>query len=170
MNRDIGLPAIPEDPYGTLYRPRLLELLNIGSRSGTDYGPAARRTFDTQWSLWYDKLRGLGMEPPTREESRELFLRRSFLVAVARSVVAVLGTRPGQPTPGGDDLLGHRFASWIVEAPDSAAWTQGLFALSAGFDWQSRPRDVLRGMHETVIERQHRKVFGEYYTPDWVRR
>ena len=167
VNRDGGLPAVPEDPYGTLFRPRLLELLDIGSRSESDYGRTAGRTFDTQWSLWYDKLRGSGMAPPTRGESKELFLRHSFLVAAARSVIAALSAGPDQPKPDAD-LLGHGFASWIVKAPGGAGWTQGLFALSAGFDWRSRPRDVLRGMYETVIDRKHRKVFGEYYTPDWV--
>ena len=35
-------------------------------------------------------------------------------------------------------------------------------------DWRRRRGDVLRALYETFVPAPDRKVFGEFYTPDWL--
>lgn len=36
------------------------------------------------------------------------------------------------------------------------------------YDWRRQREDVLRTFYEQFIDAKDRKVFGEFYTPDWL--
>lgn len=168
-------PPVPTDPYRTVFEPYLLRLRLIAEMSPSAAGAAAVRARQTQRSLWYDMLKGSGMVPAEAEAS-ELFVRHTFLVAVARAVVLTLDAGGGSPrlrrgegSPADvGDVLGDGFVSWATLTERGRRWAEDLFDAADGFDWRAQPRDVLRRMYESVIEAGHRKSFGEYYTPDWL--
>ncbi|MCY3785842.1 MAG: hypothetical protein OXG47_03845, partial [bacterium] len=166
-------PPVPTDPYRTVFEPYLIRLRLIAEMSAGEAGAAAVRARRTQRSLWYNMLKGSGMVP-TEAEAADLFVRHTFLVAVARSVVLTLdGARtPLRPTKARRtdvrEVLGDGFVSWAILTDRGRRWAEDLFDAADGFDWRAQPRDVLRQMYESVIEAGHRKSFGEYYTPDWL--
>ena len=157
-----GLPPIPDDPYRVLFRPLLTELADIAA-GRPRFSRSAERAFGTQQRLWADMLAGSGMVPAGGSDT-ELFVRHTFLVAVARAVIDHLADRPS------DDAGGHGggFMSWVTDVPYGDGWLNALAALVGGYDWRAKPRDVLRSMYESVIDKPQRKAFGEYYTPDWL--
>ncbi|MDE0267818.1 MAG: hypothetical protein OXI96_02100 [Acidimicrobiaceae bacterium] len=150
--------AIPNDPYESLFRPYLYELLQI-TRSSGSLGRTHERMFETQLRLWLDLLAGSGMAPKP-EDSTDLFLRHTFLVVMARTVIAALLGNSSHSEIGGG------FVSWVSATSQGREWTRALFTTATAFDWRARPRDVLRDMYQEVVDREHRKAFGEYYTPD----
>ena len=166
-------PPVPTDPYRTVFEPYLIRLRLIAEMSAGEAGAAAVRARQTQRSLWYDMLEGSGMVP-AEAEAAELFVRHTFLVAVARAVVLTLDgartpVRPGEARRTDvREVLGDGFVSWATLTDRGQRWAEDLFGAADGFDWRAQPRDVLRQMYESVIEAGHRKSFGEYYTPDWL--
>lgn len=124
----------------------------------------------TKQSLWLDMNRGSGFE--VNENKDALFRNHTLLVTGAEAVIASLR---GNDAPG-IEIITDGFATWpqnrgIGGAPtstDGADWTNAVFDSVREFDWRSRGRDVLRDVYESLIDRPHRKAFGEYYTPDWL--
>ncbi len=169
LHRDQGKPTVPSDPYTTVFEPYLARLRVIANMTTQQAGVAATRARHTQRALWYDMLRGSGMVP-AESEAAELFVQHTFLVAVARAVVGTLNSATSSVN-GGDPAtatLDDGFVSWAALTPEGKQWAADIFAAADSFDWRARPRDVLRGMYEAVINPIHRKSFGEYYTPDWL--
>lgn len=174
IGRSAGKPPVPADPYRTVFQPYLVRLRLIAEMSPTEAGAAAVRARQTQRSLWYDMLKGSGMVP-AEAEAGDLFVRHTFLVAVARAVVLTLEWGTGGPAAAAEtrqfnvsEILGDGFVSWATLTDRGRRWAEDLFDAADGFDWRTQPRDVLRQMYESVIEVSHRKSFGEYYTPDWL--
>ncbi len=94
-----------------------------------------------------------------------------FLVTIAEAVIASLNADEREPT----DILADGFASWPqnrgIHGPMNhrgTQWVKHIFEVADGYDWRSRERDVLRLLYQNIIDAQHRKAFGEYYTPDWL--
>ena len=174
VDRGGAKPPVPTDPYRTTFEPYLIRLRLIAEMSPSEAGAAAVRAGQTQRSLWYDMLKGSGMVP-AEAEAADLFVRHTFLVAVARAVVLTLdaGARTTVTTAEARradvrEVLGDGFVSWATLTDRGRRWAEDLFDAADGFDWRAQPRDVLRQMYESVIEAGHRKAFGEYYTPDWL--
>lgn len=119
---------------------------------------------DTKRNLWLDMLKGSGMAPQNEAGRIRLFARHSFLVTLARCVVAVLTHGPS--ARGGLDTDG--FIGWIQQAPEGGAWLSGLLEFVALHDWRARRQDVLRAVYHAFVSAADRKVFGEFYTPDWL--
>ena len=169
LHRDHGKPAVPSDPYTTVFAPYLARLRVLANMTTQQAGTAATRARDTQRALWYDMLKGSGMVPAESDAS-ELFVQHTFLVAVARAVVGTLNGAPsvGSGAEPATESFDDGFVSWAALTPDGEQWAADVFAAADSFDWRARPRDVLRSMYEAVINPIHRKSFGEYYTPDWL--
>ena len=166
LHRAQGKPPVPADPYTTVFQPYLARLRNMAASE--QVGTTATRARNTQRALWYDMLKGSGMVP-AESDATELFVRHTFLVAVARAVVATLdGTPSGTDRDPVGAAFNDGFVSWAALTPDGEQWADDIFDAADSFDWRARPRDVLRGMYEAVINPTHRKSFGEYYTPDWL--
>ena len=157
---------LPEDAKAVAgifqnYRPRLRELYKKLS---------GNRSTKTKHSLWLQMNRGSGFD--VKDSETDLFVDHTILTNGAEAVIAsVEGTeRPGI------DVVDDGFASWPQDrdssnTPSSTAgadWTNQLFQTVYDYDWLRRDRDVLRDVYEGIIDAEHRKAFGEYYTPDWL--
>lgn len=166
LHRDQGKPAVPSDPYTTVFAPYLARLRAMANSEQA--GATATRARYTQKALWYDMLKGSGMVP-AESDAAELFVQHTFLVAVARAVVTTLNGAPsGTDRDPVATAFDDGFVSWAALTPEGEQWAADVFDAADSFDWRARPRDVLRGMYEAVINPMHRKSFGEYYTPDWL--
>ena len=120
----------------------------------------------TKFELWLERLQGSGMAPDHELHQHDLFVKHCFLVAVAKAVIGAL-------TPETDDddpkvVLGEGFTAWLVENDEGVEKSNALFEKARGYNWRFRFGDVLRSLYEQCIEKANRKIYGEYYTPDWI--
>ncbi len=157
----VGKPWIPADPV-PVFRTVLEELREIhGKLTGN-----ALRTTETKMALWLDMLRGSGMAPVNSAAQHRLFVAHSFLVALARGVEHTLLDPGNDPDPRA--LLGSGFVAWLLDTEAGRTWARGLLARIHGYEWRTRPGDVLRPLYEQLVTKDDRKDFGEVYTPDWL--
>ena len=158
----VGKPVIPRDPI-PVFRPFLdtLSALHEGQRDAE-----VLRNRETKKLLWLDMLGTSSMAPAAAARER-LFVTHSFLVAVARGAIATL-TDPDSATLNGTRALRNGFVAWIVETHAGREWAERLFAKVHQFEWRQTEGDVLRPLYEALVEERDRKIFGEYYTPDWL--
>lgn len=157
---------LPDDPEGVAsifqnFRPKLRELYTKLS---------GNRSTKTKQSLWLEMNRGSGFD--VKDSETDLFVDHTILTNVAEAVIAsVEGSEDA-----GTEVVDDGFASWPQDrdssnrpASDSGTeWTNQLFQTVYDYDWLRRDRDVLRDVYEGIIHPEHRKAFGEYYTPDWL--
>ena len=131
--------------------------------------PATR----TKRELWLDMLRGSGCAPESADEETDLFISHTLLVTIARAVIATMSEweRPEDPA----SVMAEGFASWPQNRNETGPthkpgvdWTREVFHTANNYDWRPRTRDVLRNIYQELIPAAQRKVFGEYYTPDWL--
>lgn len=123
----------------------------------------------TKFELWKDMMRGSGFDVAGSEE--DLFIDHTFLVTVSEAVIASLSEDTTDPC----DVMSDGFASWPQRRGQhgplhhaGAEWVRRVFENADLYDWRSRERDVLRVLYQDIIDSQHRKSFGEFYTPDWL--
>ena len=90
-----------------------------------------------------------------------LFLDHCLLIILARDVTRVIDREGYAPPADG-------FVSWIAGAPGGKRWARDLFKLVDHYDWGSREADVLRNVYMELVPKADRKLYGEYYTPDWL--
>ena len=146
----LWVPANPAD----LFKPLGEQLTEVWA------GAASNPSAETQHRLWDDLIRGSGIE--VAEHRRvSLFLDHCLLVVLARDVTRVLDNSPYLPPSDG-------FVSWIADAPGGAQWASELFKVVDRYDWGSREADVLRNVYMEIVPKADRKLYGEYYTPDWL--
>ena len=157
----IGKPWVPSDPR-PLFEPAHDELQAIYSELGGTNLAETR----TKRDLWLDMLRTASMEPENEAARDRLFVTHSFLVALARGVVQTLAGSNGAPDPA--DVLTDGFVAWILATTRGRNWAAGLIEQIHGYEWRRQRGDVLRPLYERFVGEQDRKVFGEYYTPDWL--
>ena len=157
----IGKPWVPSDPR-PLFEPAHDELQAIYSElSGANLAETR-----TKRDLWLDMLRTASMEPENETARDRLFVTHSFLVALARGVIHTLGEPNGDPDPTA--VLEDGFAAWILATTRGRGWAARLLERVHGYEWRRRRGDVLRPLYERFVGERDRKVFGEYYTPDWL--
>ena len=157
----LGKPWIPEQPASIFepYRERLNEI-----RSGlTD--KREQRT-QTKQQLWLDVLRTSSMAPDNQHQVERLFVAHSFLITLARGVVHTLAVP--DHNPDATEILKEGFAAWIIDSTEGRNWAQEVLQKVHSYEWRRRSGDVLRSVYEAFIEDKDRKIFGEYYTPDWL--
>ena len=157
----IGKPWIPVDPR-PLFEPAHDELQAIYA----ELGGANLAETRTKRDLWLDMLRTASMEPENEVARDRLFVTHSFLVALARGVVQTLADPAGDPDPS--NVLGDGFVAWILATNRGRNWAASLMDRIHGYEWRRRRGDVLRPLYERFVGERDRKVFGEYYTPDWL--
>ncbi len=134
-----------------------------------------------------DRARSTKSDPnkslPEREKQEHLFIDHCWLILVARGVINALeaphfsvdstGTS-GAPGPFRDEQglrlerLAEGLVHWITESQAGNTFLRELQRKIDSCDWRLRPRDILKDLYEALIEKENRKVFGEYYTPDWL--
>ena len=111
----------------------------------------ALREVRVQQGLWLEQLEGGGNAPG--EDRDAMFVLHSMLILIARMISA----RPGN----GDPRYG--FARWVGD--DEARM---LGDVIGGYNWSQQAGDVMRSLYRHFVPAQHRRVYGEYYTPDWL--
>ena len=151
--RGAGKPWVPANP-ADLFKPLREELTEVWA------GAADNRSAETQHSLWYDLVRGSGIEVSAARRY-SLFLDHCLLVTLARYVTRVLDGQLYAPPDDG-------FMAWIADAPGGDQWARDLFKIVDRYDWGSREADVLRNVYQEIVPKRDRKLYGEYYTPDWL--
>lgn len=157
----VGKPIIPSNPISE-FKPHLESLQTL-----FDAQPEAKaQERETKRLLWLDMLRTSCMAPSRAAETR-LFVTHSFLVAVARGAIATL-MAPSASTVDGPGALREGFVAWIVDSHAGREWAQRLFGRIHQFEWRQREGDVLRPLYEDLVQERDRKIFGEFYTPDWL--
>lgn len=150
-----GKPWVPDSP-SMLFREHLTELSDLYE----DFPKAMER--DTQMALWEDLLKGSGVSFPT-EEKHDLYCQHIFLTAIARTVVNVLKRNPISELP-----LSDSFAAWMCKFSGGKRWQERIHDTVNAWDWRLRDTDVLREIYMATVSKGARRMYGEYYTPDWL--
>ena len=104
-----------------------------------------------------------GIAPHDNDADR-LFVTHSLLISIARIVTHTL-------TPQEKDWKGALtggFVSWITDSLTGIEWANSLRLTIDRHDWKRRQHDVMQSLYMDFVSAADRKVFGEYYTPDWL--
>jgi len=149
-----GKDWVPVDPSG-LFEESLVGLKGLFLRV-KNY-PAT----NTQQKLWLEQLRSSGNAPTS--DIDDMFVTHTLLILIAR---IVLDTINRHHHDGSRDSITEGFVGWVVTVDRSHL--EKLESIIRGYDWARRSGDVLRTLYGHFIKERHRKVFGEYYTPDWL--
>ena len=154
----IGRTWIPVDP-AHLFQDKVRTL----TRLYKEIPQEILQTTETKRALWHDMLRVSGMSSAQAATDR-LFVTHSSLIAIARLVTHSLKRRSDDWRP----VLKGGFAAWMLDWPGGEEWASELWEIVSQYDWRRRHGDVLRSLYETFVLPADRKVFGEFYTPDWL--
>ena len=161
LGRDmVGKEWIPEAP-GDLFSDLKDDLDGLYK----DLPKRAKAPTDTKQKLWLDMMRTSGMVPRDIPAQRRLFLAHSFLIVVVRLVSHTLRGRKGEDL---SEALRDGFASWVLDFERGRKWARKVWERVDGYDWRQRRGDVLRELYHRYVSEADRKVFGEFYTPDWL--
>ena len=128
--------------------------------------PEKHPEIKTKFGLWLERLRGSGMAPNHELHQHELFIKHCFLVAVAKAVIGALTPETEDDDPRA--VLNEGFTAWLVENDEGLKKANALFQKAKDYNWRFRFGDVMRNLYEQCIDKNDRKIYGEYYTPDWV--
>ena len=102
----------------------------------------------TQRSLWLEQLKG-GGNPPNGEEDK-IFVLHSLLILISRLISSTDSPREG-------------FVQWV---PDHEI--EKLRHVIEQYNWSQETGDILRSLYADFVPVNHRRIYGEYYTPDWL--
>ena len=153
-----GKPWVPADP-ADLFRDHEKALDSLYRQL-----PRAVRTrTETKRQLWLDMLHVSGIAPHDNDADR-LFVTHSLLIAIARLVAHGLTQDRGE----WHAALNDGFVSWVTDSHPGREWAEELQRTVEGHDWKRRRHDVMQSLYMEFVSAQDRKVFGEYYTPDWL--
>ena len=111
----------------------------------------ALRGVRTQQGLWLEQLKGGGNAPDADRDT--MFVLHSMLILIAR----MISLRPGD----GDPRYG--FVQWVGDAE-----VRMLEDIIRGYNWSQHTGDILRAIYRHFVPAEHRRLYGEYYTPDWL--
>lgn len=157
----VGKPWIPSNPR------QIFEPLHVSLSEIYDDMPLrVQNATATKRALWLEMLRTSSMAPENELAEHKLFVAHSFLVSLARGVIHVLAHPKEMPVA--EEILGNGFVAWIVDSAKGKQWANELFATIYTYEWRRRPGDVLRPLYEHFVDARDRKVYGEFYTPDWL--
>ena len=112
----------------------------------------------TKQKLWYQQLEISG-NAPAEADKDELFVLHCFLMGVSNCIADSIA-----PSLIGQKQLG--FAEWVRSADKS--WYKNLEEKTQRYNWKQQSGDILRKLYMELISPAHRKIYGEFYTPDWL--
>ena len=160
-SESLGKEWIPQKP-GSLYSDLKAELDELHQALPT----GAKSSTATKMSLWLDMMKVSGMVPNDEHGRERLFIAHSFLIVVVRMVSHTLtGSRRMDEWKS---TLKDGFASWVLDFHRGESWAERVWKQTNRYDWSRRRGDVLRDLYHEYVPKEDRKVFGEYYTPDWL--
>lgn len=156
----VGRQWIPKQP-ANLFEELAEDLKNIyDSMTGT-----SKENSKTKFRLWLDMLTVSGMVPVESKRS-QLFVTHTLLIAIARMVSE--DRHHSFQIPPWMSCLQNGFASWVLDSYQGRSWSENLWEKIHQYDWRRRESDILRSLYESFVSADDRKVFGEFYTPDWL--
>lgn len=157
-------PAVPDDLTGELLSGFANELETVYRTREGSLG------VQTKIALWRESLSGAGLVPPDDEPvgQASLFVRHTVLVVAARVVKLLLRDGDAATLDALLDELSEGFQAWLLECSEGKAIVADVFGKLAEYQWRGNTRDRLKEAYHKLIDRDERKEFGEYYTPDWL--
>ena len=147
FDRKIGLDWAPDDPTG-LFDDHLATLKELYQME------AGKPSLDTMKELWLRQLRASGNAPQTEHDTDDLFVLHTLLITVAATITSSIS---GKPTKLG-------FAAWV----NDTQWLHAVLETIQQYNWRQGTGDVLRALYMGLVDSRHRKIYGEFYTPDWL--
>lgn len=125
--------------------------------------------FKTKIGIWHMQLEGSGITPPQEHSIKytEVFCRHSFIVIIAKLLISYL-TAPNTTGKQLLDSVSDGFHSWIVESKKGEEIVYRMIQEIRKYHWRSAAKDILKDFYEALIDKEDRKEFGEYYTPDYL--
>ena len=157
----IGKEWVPEEP-AALFSDLKRELDELHG----DLPKKAKSSTRTKRKLWLDVMKTSGMVPHEENSQERLFIAHSFLIVVVRMVSHTLAG--AQNADQWKSALRDGFASWVLDFGRGRRWAERAWEQTSRYDWRRRRNDVLRELYHEYVPKEDRKVFGEYYTPDWL--
>ena len=115
----------------------------------------AMRSTKTQKGLWLEQLRSSG-NAPAKGDTDDMFVTHTMLILISR-MISYSGDRYDE------DKITEGFVKWV-----DMREMDRLQAIMDRYNWRQHTGDVLRSLYQDFIPEQHRKIYGEYYTPDWL--
>ncbi len=163
-DRQLLMP-VPPNLTALHLEPLSRNLLDAAGRQGDSVG------YRTKQAVWAMALRGAGMVPPEGDRDRRdcLFANHTTLLLAARAIVSTLHSPDGGT--GLDGLPGNvldGLPAWVNADEKALGEVRNLARTLSMYDWRGSAQDHLRDAYHSLIERDQRKEFGEYYTPDWL--
>lgn len=110
------------------------------------------RSTRMQKNLWLEQLRAGGNAPEVDVD--KMFVIHTLLILVTRLISGTVSK---------DDGIAEGFVRWVPESEIAA-----IRETVDEYNWRQRSSDVMRELYEGFVPKQHRQVYGEYYTPDWL--
>ena len=147
FDRKVGLEWAPDNPT-SLFDDHLETLRELYDRE------SGKPSLDTMKELWLRQLRASGNAPQTEQDTDDLFVLHTLLITVSANITASISNR--------DVRLG--FAAWV----DESQWFQAVQETIQQYNWRQGTGDVLRALYMGLVDKKHRKIYGEFYTPDWL--
>ena len=118
------------------------------------YGMNKIKSLETMKELWYSQLKASGNAPQTEHNADDLFVLHTLLITISSTISALILGRPPK----------LRFAAWV----NGTQWFKDIQNTISQYNWQHGKGDVLRELYNGIIDKKYRKIYGEFYTPDWL--
>ena len=150
-----GKPWAPTNPTN-LFKDSLVTLQDI-----YDQNKVLPNT-KIQKELWAEQLKASGNHPAIDADSGNLFVTHTLLILISRLVSGIRITK-NQSLQKSQLTMG--FVGWI---DNSVEFLKNLQSIVDRFDWEAIEGDVMRSLYIDLVPKKQRKLYGEYYTPDWL--
>ena len=161
LGSDGAKPLAPARPH-VLYSEDVQQLQAIWEQARELRGATI------QFNLWWDSIRASGMEYGDVAAAQQMFVCHCALVSFARAIRIALLDPEGQKAEERERLQTEGFINWIRHVAEGRTWSERVQAKTDQFDWRKRPGDILQSLYQEIVPKSQRKVYGEYYTPDWL--
>ena len=153
-------PPAPPSPLRPLFDPFLTELRTLLPEVETE------PFYETKFGLWRRTLQGSGLVGPGSIGQAHNFAEHTILVVAARMIV--LAAEENSTLADLPEAISDGFCAWLSDFDAGIDLLERLADSVSEYDWRAADRDLLKQLYHDLIDRDDRKEFGEYYTPDWL--
>ena len=161
LGSDGSKPLAPLNPH-ILYANDATQLQTIWEQA------RELRGAQIQFNLWWDAIRASGMDYGNESEAQTMFVRHCALVSFARAVRNALVDPDAHDSHERERLQTEGFINWICQVQEGHSWLLTVQDKTDMFDWRKRKGDILQVLYQEIVPKDQRKIYGEYYTPDWL--
>ena len=148
FERKIGLDWTPSDPTN-LFIDHLESLKVLYEQED------GNQSLETMKELWLRQLKASGNAPENKHDETELFILHTLLISIS-VLIANSIINKDEPSLG--------FAAWVFNSD----WLEAVKSTINNYNWRQGNGDVLRVLYMGLVDSKHRKIYGEFYTPDWL--